>query len=176
MSKRVVNFNENQYNRKLNELENQVATNNTLVDELIKATDNDVSTLSSFALGDWAKYKTGFKDVSLSLQALGLQDIYSRVKNVEMMQIVDKADGCVISKDGVLHIDKNVLRDAYTVYFNEDDYDLIDALERVTEASEGISKYLLENVLQASRKGGLVIDKSRLNGVLQQMRRSRLRG
>ena len=127
-------------------------------------------------LGDWAKYKTGFKDVALSLQALALQDLYGRVRNCEMMQIVEKADCCVISKDGVLHIDKNVLRDVFTVYFNEEDYDLIDALERVVESSEGISKYLLENVLQVSRNGGLVIDKSRLNGVLQQMRRSRLRG
>lgn len=173
MSKRVVNFNENQYNRKLNELENQVATNNALVDELIKATDNDVSTVDSFVLGDWAKYKTGFKDVALSLQALGLQDIYSRIKNVEMMQIVEKADGCVINKDGVLHIDKSALRDTYTVYFNEEDYELIDALERVIEASEGISSYVLSNAIQFNRDGGMSINKARLNTVLQQMRRSR---
>ena len=168
--RRVVNFNENQYNRKLNELENKVKSFNECATEVAELTQGKITEVNSAKLSIYAKQKTGFVDLSMSLKALGLQDIHSRIRNVELSGIAE--DDCMTLTDGVLSIDRACLKDVFTTYFNESDHELIDELNGLVEASKGISSYILQNAIQFNRDGGLSINKARLNTVLQQMRRS----
>ncbi len=173
MSKRVVNFNENQYNRKLNELENQVKSFNECATEVAELTQGKITEVNSSKLSIYAKQKTGFVDLAMSLKALGLQDIHSRIRNVELSGIAE--DDCMVLTDGVLSIDRACLKDVFTTYFHESDYELIDELESLIEASKNISSYILQSAVLFNRSGGLSINKQALNSVLQQMRRSQNR-
>ncbi len=170
MEKRVVKFNQHQYNSKASELENQIKSYNETIAEASQLTGLDIDSVNSATVSIYAKHKTGFVDLSMSLKALGLNDIYRRLKNVELSGIF--VEDCIDNSKGVLSLNKACLRDTYTTYFHQDDESIIVQLERLVDASKSISSYVLQNAILFNRDGGLSINKPQLNNVLQQMRRS----
>ncbi len=169
---RVLNFNENAFTKKHNELKNKVDNYSKAITELGYQTEGEVTELSSFKLERYALSKTGFKSIEMSMKALDLSDLYMRVRNIEAQDVVSNSDGIVYEQDGALHINTGDLREVYTTRFHVDDEAIIDALQNVVEASQGVSSYVLENSIYFNRGGGISINMPKLNSVLQQIRRS----